>query len=357
MNQEIEPPFEACVKKPFVFVSYAHKDKRHVYPIIKKLFDNGIPIWYDEGIPPSSKWLETIGKRISECTTFLVFISNNAINSENVKNEIAYAVERYYKREIKFLPIYIEETELTPELKITILRIQAIMKYKINERSFYKKLLNQFSDLKEMQYPKQIKEQQKIKNELIPKAEKTMQANNWKQAIEVWKEIKETASTYNWPDISRIATENINECKQQQQQQQQRIEKRKNIENELIPTAEKAMQANNWQHATNIWQKIKDIATDYGFSDIKQKALEQGNKCDKKFSIFQTTKNIIKDLEESIGKSLPEVEKIDYATVGVKFDGDKVIGLGLYKCGLKTLPDSFCDLKNLQKLILWNNKL
>ncbi|TFF89526.1 MAG: TIR domain-containing protein, partial [Promethearchaeota archaeon] len=199
---------------------------------------------------------------------------------------------------------------------------------------------------------KKFEAKQKLEKGLVPKAEKAMQANNWQHAIEIWKEIKEIASTNSWSDIIQNATENINESKQKQM----RFEKRKNIETELIPEAEHAMSANNWQHATNIWQQIKDIAKDYGFSDIKQRALEQYNECEQKSNIFQQ-KEIIENLEVSIGKSLPEVKRINYDTLGVKYDGNKLIGLGLYACGLTTLPDSFSQLKNLQYLILRNNRL
>jgi hypothetical protein len=65
----------------------------------------------------------------------------------------------------------------------------------------------------------------------------------------------------------------------------------------------------------------------------------------------------IKNLEKSIDKSIPRVEEIKWNTFGVKFDGDAVLGLGLYNCGLTTLPDSFSQLKSLEILNLESNAL
>ncbi|MFX1294723.1 MAG: leucine-rich repeat domain-containing protein, partial [Promethearchaeota archaeon] len=66
---------------------------------------------------------------------------------------------------------------------------------------------------------------------------------------------------------------------------------------------------------------------------------------------------ILKELEQLIGQSLPRVDKIDLETVGVQVEGDSVIGLGLYDCELTALPESFEQLKSLQTLDLTDNQL
>ena len=40
--------------KPFVFVSYSHKDKEKVVPILNRLISEGVAIWYDKGIEAGS---------------------------------------------------------------------------------------------------------------------------------------------------------------------------------------------------------------------------------------------------------------------------------------------------------------
>ncbi len=137
----IKVPFEAYDgDEPFLFVSYDHSDKALVYPIIENLYNNGILIWYDEGIEDSSKWKKIIAEKLNKSLVILVFISKNSIKSEYVLDEIDYAVERYKKKEIQFIQIYLEETQIPDELKLAVGRIQAMMKYEMDDQLFFKKL-------------------------------------------------------------------------------------------------------------------------------------------------------------------------------------------------------------------------
>ncbi|MFX1260061.1 MAG: leucine-rich repeat domain-containing protein, partial [Promethearchaeota archaeon] len=65
----------------------------------------------------------------------------------------------------------------------------------------------------------------------------------------------------------------------------------------------------------------------------------------------------LKDLEGLIGENILLVEKIEWTTFGVKIEGDKVVGVGLYNQGLSTLPESIGNLSSLKILELWSNKL
>ncbi|MFX1257604.1 MAG: toll/interleukin-1 receptor domain-containing protein [Promethearchaeota archaeon] len=135
----IEPPFEAYAgDDPFLFVSYTHKDKAQVYPILRKLKENGINIWYDEGIPLSTDWCNTLAEKIIDCSIFLSFISPYILESENTKDEIQFAINE----KKPYLAIYIKETDLSPGLKMRMRRIQGIQKYDMEENQFYKKLIN-----------------------------------------------------------------------------------------------------------------------------------------------------------------------------------------------------------------------
>ena len=250
----IYPPFVADQgRTPFLFVSYAHKDKAQVYPLINQLHDAGIPIWYDEGIPPSTKWLETIASKIDTCACFLVFLSNNAVQSENVKNEIIYALERFHKKEIKFLPVYLCPTNLSSELKLSIGRIQALLQFELPQDAFYTKLWD----------------------EVAPLQRKTVES----------------------PPLKIRKAE---------------------VEPALIPVE---------RPTPSLLQESK------------------------------TDKEILKELEELIGKSIPSTATMEWNTVGVKFEGDAIVRLGLYQCGLTALPESFGALKSLQTLYINNNPL
>jgi hypothetical protein len=49
------PPFEAYTgDKPYIFISYGHRDSALVYPELQRLYDLGYRLWYDEGIDPAT---------------------------------------------------------------------------------------------------------------------------------------------------------------------------------------------------------------------------------------------------------------------------------------------------------------
>ena len=43
-----------CEEKPYIFASYAHDDNEQVFPLIKRIFETGYNVWYDEGIEPAA---------------------------------------------------------------------------------------------------------------------------------------------------------------------------------------------------------------------------------------------------------------------------------------------------------------
>ncbi|MFX0066873.1 MAG: leucine-rich repeat domain-containing protein [Candidatus Hermodarchaeota archaeon] len=130
-------PFEAYEgSEPYMFVSYAHKDSRVIYAEIKRLYDMGYRIWYDEGIPPTTEWPAEIQSAIDNCAFFLVFISPNAVESQNVRNEINYTIIK--KKPI--LAIFIKAAELKYGLGIQIGSRQAIIKYQMSETRYLQKL-------------------------------------------------------------------------------------------------------------------------------------------------------------------------------------------------------------------------
>ncbi len=142
----IEPPFSAYMgEDPYLFVSYTHKDKADVYPIIQNLYKNGLNIWYDEGIPLSTDWCNTIAEKLMNCNIFLSFISPNVNESDNTQDEIHLAMNQ--KKPL--LAIYLKDTELIPGLQMRIRRVQGIMKYEMEEVKFYDKLLDNLNHINE----------------------------------------------------------------------------------------------------------------------------------------------------------------------------------------------------------------
>jgi hypothetical protein len=121
--------------KPYIFISYSHRDSEKVFSIIRKFNDSGYRIWYDEGIDPGNEWPEEIGTALSACALFVVFISPRSAISENVRNEINFALAK----KLPVIVIHLEETELTAGMQLQIGAKQAIMKYNMTDEAFYYK--------------------------------------------------------------------------------------------------------------------------------------------------------------------------------------------------------------------------
>ena len=125
-------------KKSYVFISYAHKDKKEIYPIIEKLINDGYRVWYDEGIDPGTEWDENIAKHIEECGYFISFISENYLKSSNCKDELNFARDLDKDR---FL-VYLQNINLPSGMNMRLSRLQNIHKYAYDSfDEFYKKLL------------------------------------------------------------------------------------------------------------------------------------------------------------------------------------------------------------------------
>nr|MCR5828892.1 TIR domain-containing protein [Lachnospiraceae bacterium] len=78
----------------YIFVSYAHKDKDDVIPLIEALQGASYRVWYDEGIEPGSDWAGVIGTNIEKASIVLFCASKKSVRRDNVKREIAYANEK-----------------------------------------------------------------------------------------------------------------------------------------------------------------------------------------------------------------------------------------------------------------------
>ena len=121
----------------YIFVSYCHKDKRYVFPIIEQMARDGYNIWYDEGIDPGSEWPEIIAKHLDECTVCLAIISKNSLNSHNCRREINFALlKKKY-----FISAVIEQVDLSLGMQLQLSATQSIFKYTLsNDREFFDKL-------------------------------------------------------------------------------------------------------------------------------------------------------------------------------------------------------------------------
>ena len=144
-------PYEG--NEPYIFVSYAHRDMDRILPIITRMADVGLRIWYDEGIDPGTDWDSNIAKHIEGCTSFVAFISASYLASDNCKDELNFARDLQKER----LLIYLEDTNLPPGMAMRLNRLQAIYQYTYKDRNdFYEKLFAapQFTDCRITVAPK-----------------------------------------------------------------------------------------------------------------------------------------------------------------------------------------------------------
>jgi hypothetical protein len=97
--------------KPYVFISYAHKDSALIMPALRAMQESGYRIWFDQGIEAGTEWSNNIAAHLRDCDVFVAFISKNSAASENCLDEIAYAKSHQKKS----LLIFLESDVVLPE--------------------------------------------------------------------------------------------------------------------------------------------------------------------------------------------------------------------------------------------------
>jgi pimeloyl-ACP methyl ester carboxylesterase len=119
----MEKLFQTYVgNEPYVFVCYAHEDSEIVYPEMVWLREQGINIWYDEGISAGKNWRAAIGDSLLGASYFLFYISEHSLRSDHCNREINLALDEGKH----IVPIYLEDIELTSDLKVGLNRVQAL---------------------------------------------------------------------------------------------------------------------------------------------------------------------------------------------------------------------------------------
>ncbi len=119
----MEELFQTYVgNEPYVFVCYAHEDSETVYPEMVWLREQGINIWYDEGISAGKNWRAAIGDSLLGASHFLFYISGRSLGSDHCNREINLALDEGKH----IVPIYLDDSELTSDLKIGLNRVQAL---------------------------------------------------------------------------------------------------------------------------------------------------------------------------------------------------------------------------------------
>ena len=122
--------------KPYIFVSYAHKNSDAVLPIIAAMQEAGFRVWFDRGIEAGTEWPEYIEEHLIACDKVLVFMSEATVSSVNCRNEINLTLS--LKKEC--LIVYLEETELRHGMRLQLSAVQSLYAYRSGTDAFYREL-------------------------------------------------------------------------------------------------------------------------------------------------------------------------------------------------------------------------
>jgi dienelactone hydrolase len=140
----MERPFPAYDgEDSYVFVCYAHGDANVVYPEMQWLHDNGVNIWYDEGITPGEEFPERLGNAILGASLVLFYVSPRSVDSRHCRNEVFFSLDR----NTPVLALHIEKTELPPGLALSTGTVQAIMRHEMGQAEYRRKLMDGIQEL------------------------------------------------------------------------------------------------------------------------------------------------------------------------------------------------------------------
>ena len=100
------------------FLSYSRSDERFALRFAKDLRSRGVAMWVDQlDIRPSEHWDRAIEKAVRDCRGIVVIVSPRSVASDNVADEISYAIENGKS----VLPVMIEKCSLP--LRITRMQV------------------------------------------------------------------------------------------------------------------------------------------------------------------------------------------------------------------------------------------
>ncbi len=141
---EINENNEEYRKNNYIYVSYSNNDIGLVIPEIERYVLDGYEIKFDKGLSYNDKnewpkFLDLIGG----CGIFVVFLSENAVDSNQVKMELKMA----YDNNKIIIPIYLEETELNSEFKSILKSTNPILKYEMNDNDYCEAYTEYFDDI------------------------------------------------------------------------------------------------------------------------------------------------------------------------------------------------------------------
>jgi hypothetical protein len=84
-------PISGESENPFLFVSYARKDRDIVYPLVDDLLKRGVSVWMDSRMLGGDDWLVELEAQLIKCSGVLVLLSSSFISSKYCHREVHFA--------------------------------------------------------------------------------------------------------------------------------------------------------------------------------------------------------------------------------------------------------------------------
>jgi hypothetical protein len=101
-------------KQRKTFISYSRDNKEFALKLALELKEAGFPVWLDQlDIPTGVRWDDEIEKALDACDIFMVILTPSSSTSENVKDEIGYAIDSGKR----LLPLLLENAKLPFRLR------------------------------------------------------------------------------------------------------------------------------------------------------------------------------------------------------------------------------------------------
>lgn len=119
--------------KPYIFISYAHRDTPLVLPMIQGLQHRGFRVWYDSGIEVGTEWPATIAQHLQNCGCVILFLSKQSASSFNCQQELTFALNA--RKNI--LVAYLEDLQLPPGMELQLCTLHAIFYSRFPDRNAF----------------------------------------------------------------------------------------------------------------------------------------------------------------------------------------------------------------------------
>ena len=101
-------------ERGYYFVSYNSDDLQRIQPLVKGLFEAGLPLWYDYALEYGKEWKKQIARKINGSDAVLLFLTRGVVEKESsfVREEYDMATEFFDKKVYVVLLDKIQKNEI-----------------------------------------------------------------------------------------------------------------------------------------------------------------------------------------------------------------------------------------------------